>query len=128
MHRSCPATGLPAAIIGNNSYGARGYGDLPPTTVIVLGDDAEGVADTHDTCTLAARVRIPHGVENEESGHADIYVCRNLKIDGAKAWPLMLTLGRAQHGSRASSATGRGGREEPGVGAPAAGGGRRVGV
>src|SRR3546814_16433568 len=66
---------------------ARGYGDVPPTTVIVLGDDAEGVADTPATCTLAARVRIPHGVENEESGHPDIYVCRDLQFDWAKAWP-----------------------------------------
>src|SRR3546814_9646129 len=77
INRYGPAYGLPTAISGINSYWARGYGDVPPTTVIVLGDDAEGVADTPATCTLAARVRIPHGVENEESGPPDIYRWRD---------------------------------------------------
>src|SRR3546814_1675713 len=71
INRYGPAYGLPTAISGINSYWARGYGDVPPTTVIVLGDDAEGVADTPATCTLAARVRIPHGVENEERGRSE---------------------------------------------------------
>jgi hypothetical protein len=61
--------------------------------VIVLGDDAEGISDTPATCTLAGRVRIPHGVENEESGHPDIYLCRDLKFDWAKAWPKMQGFG-----------------------------------
>ena len=85
--------GLPLAISGINSYWYRGYGTAPPTTVIVLGDDAEGISDTPATCTLAGRIRIPHGVENEESGHPDIYVCRDLRIDWAKAWPQMQTFG-----------------------------------
>lgn len=93
INRYGPALGLPTAISGINSYWARGYGDVPSTTVIVLGDDAEGVADTPATCTLAGRVRIPHGVENEESGHPDIYVCRDLEFDWAKAWPLMRSFG-----------------------------------
>ncbi|MFT3897954.1 MAG: glycosyltransferase family 39 protein [Thermomonas sp.] len=88
-----PAHGLPRAISPINSYWARGYGDAAPTTVIVLGDDAEGMADTPADCALAARVRIPHGVENEESGHPDIYVCRNLRIDWAKEWPRMRRFG-----------------------------------
>jgi hypothetical protein len=88
-----PALGLPAAISGINSYWARGYGNPPPTTVIVLGDDAEGIRDTPATCTLAGRVRIPHGVENEESGHPDIYLCRDLKFDWAKAWPKLQGFG-----------------------------------
>src|SRR3546814_5415372 len=46
INRYGPAYGLPTAISGINSYWARGYGDVPPTTVIVLGDDAEGVAAT----------------------------------------------------------------------------------
>ena len=93
IDRYGPALGLPAAISGINSYWARGYGNPPPTTVIVLGDDAEGISDTPATCTLAGRVRIPHGVENEESGHSDIYVCRDLKFDWAKAWPGMRSFG-----------------------------------
>jgi 4-amino-4-deoxy-L-arabinose transferase-like glycosyltransferase len=93
INRYGPAHGLPTAISGINSYWARGYGDVPPTTVIVLGDDAEGIADTPATCTLAGRVRIPHGVENEESGHPDIYVCRDLRFDWAGAWPLLRGFG-----------------------------------
>jgi hypothetical protein len=88
-----PAQGLPRAISPINSYWALGYGDTAPTTVIVLGDDAEGISDTPADCTLAARVRIPHGVENEESRHPDIYVCRNLRIDWARAWPRMRRYG-----------------------------------
>jgi 4-amino-4-deoxy-L-arabinose transferase-like glycosyltransferase len=93
VNRYGPAHGLPTAISGINSYWARGYGAVPPATVIVLGDDAEGIADTPATCTLAGRVRIPHGVENEESGHPDIYVCRGIRFDWAKAWPLMRSFG-----------------------------------
>lgn len=93
INRYGTAHGLPRAISGINSYWARGYGDPPPTTVIVLGDDAEGIADTPATCTLAGRVHIPHGVENEESGHPDIYVCRGLKFDWAKAWRRMRSFG-----------------------------------
>lgn len=93
INRYGPAHGLPTAISDINSYWYRGYGDPPATTVIVLGDDAEGVADTPATCTLAGRVRIPHGVENEESGHPDIYVCRDLRFDWAKVWPLMQSFG-----------------------------------
>jgi 4-amino-4-deoxy-L-arabinose transferase-like glycosyltransferase len=88
-----PAHGLPRAISPVNSYWALGYGAAPPTTVIVLGDDAEGIADTPADCVLAARVRIPHGVENEESGHPDIYLCRHLRIDWARAWPRMRRFG-----------------------------------
>jgi hypothetical protein len=54
----------------------------------VLGDDAEGMADTPATCTLAARVRIPHGVQNEESSPPDIYVCRDLRFRWSPGqWP-----------------------------------------
>lgn len=88
-----PALGLPQAISPINSYWALGYGAVPPTTVIVLGDDAGGMADAPADCALAARVRIPHGVENEESGHPDIYVCRHLRMDFAKAWQGMRGFG-----------------------------------
>jgi hypothetical protein len=87
IDRYGPRYGLPPAISQVNSYWARGYGDPPPTTVIVLGDDAEGMADTPATCVLAGRVVIPHGVENEESSHPDIYVCRDLRFHWSGAWP-----------------------------------------
>ena len=82
-----PRHGLPPVISAVNSYWYRGYGAHPPTTVIVLGDDAEGMSDTPATCTLAARFRNPRGVENEETGHPDIYVCRDLRVPWARLWP-----------------------------------------
>ena len=88
-----PAHGLPRAISPVNSYWALGFGEPAPATVIVLGDDATGIADTPADCVLAARVRIPQGIENEESGHPDIYLCRNLRIDWASAWPRMRHFG-----------------------------------
>lgn len=84
---------MPPAISGVNSYCYRGYGDPAPTTVIVLGDNAEDVADTPATCTHAGQVRIPHGVVNEKSGHPDIFICRKLRFDWAEAWPLMQKFG-----------------------------------
>lgn len=93
IDRYGPAHGLPRAIGAVNSFWARGYGYPAPTTVIVLGDDAAGMADTPADCTLAGRVVIPHAVENEESGHPDIYVCRRLRIDWKSAWPRMRTFG-----------------------------------
>lgn len=81
------AHGLPQAISTINSYWSRGYGAVAPRTVIVLGDTAEGIADTPATCTPAGRVRIPHGVENEESGHPDIFVCRDFRVPISELWP-----------------------------------------
>jgi len=87
IDRYGPAHGLPPAISAINSYWYRGYGAIAPRTVIVLGDDAEGVSDTPATCTLAGRVRIPHGVQNEESGHPDIFVCRDFRVPTSELWP-----------------------------------------
>ena len=87
IDRYGPAHGLPPAISTINSYWYRGYGAVAPRTVIVLGDDAEGVSDTPATCTLAGRVRIPHGVENEESGHPEIFVCRDFRVPTHTLWP-----------------------------------------
>ncbi len=88
-----PRHDIPRAISGVNSYWYLGYGDPPPQTLIVLGEDAEDIRDAPADCALAGRIRIPHGVENEESGHPDIYVCRNLRFDWARAWPAMQGFG-----------------------------------
>ena len=87
IDRYGPQYGLPAAIGTVNSYWARGLGEPAPETVIVLGDDAEGIRDTPATCTRAGQVQIPHRVENEESGHPEIYVCRNYQIPIRELWP-----------------------------------------
>lgn len=82
-----PRYGLPSAISNINSYWYRGYGNPQTATVIVLGDDVEGISDAPATCTLVGRVQIPYGVKNEESGHPDIYLCRKLRMDWEKMWP-----------------------------------------
>lgn len=82
-----PGYDLPRAISPVNSFWFRGYGTPPPTTVIVLGDDAQGMRDTPATCALAARFHNPQHVENEETSHPDIYVCRDLRVPWSRLWP-----------------------------------------
>jgi 4-amino-4-deoxy-L-arabinose transferase-like glycosyltransferase len=79
-----PAAGLPAAISGVNSYWGRGYGDPPPSTLIVLGFRRDAVDRLFETCDLAGRVTNHYGVRNEESqDHPDIFVCRGPR----QPWP-----------------------------------------
>lgn len=87
IERYGPRHGLPPAISQANSFWARGYGDPPPTTVIVVGSDAAHMATTRATCVVAGRVRIPYGVVNDEARTPDIYVCRDLRFDWATSWP-----------------------------------------
>jgi hypothetical protein len=87
IERYGPRYGLPPAISQANSFWARGYGDPPPSTVIVVGSDAEHIRETRATCVVAGRVRIPHGVDNDEGRTPDIYICRDLRFEWAKAWP-----------------------------------------
>lgn len=93
IDRYGPRYGLPPAIGTVNSYWARGPGTPPPLTVIVLGDDAEGISATPATCTLAGQVHIPHEVENEESGHPAIFICRDFQVPLSKLWPPMPSFG-----------------------------------
>lgn len=82
-----PALGLPRALSTINSFWARGPADPSVRTVIVLGDTAEGIADTPATCVPAGRVRIPYGVENEEHARPDIFVCRDFRVPIETLWP-----------------------------------------
>jgi 4-amino-4-deoxy-L-arabinose transferase-like glycosyltransferase len=90
-----PAHGLPPAISGVNSYWLRGYGDPPPETVIVLGYSNSSYLTIHlfKTCELAGRVTNPYGVENEETGHPNIYVCRGLRKPWDELWQDMQHFG-----------------------------------
>src|SRR5215469_12895 len=74
----------PIAISGINSFYARGYGDPPPETLIVLGHSADFLRANFTSCRVAAHSWNRYEVENEEtSDNPDIYVCRGLK----KSWP-----------------------------------------
>jgi hypothetical protein len=79
-----PTPGLPAAISGVNSYWARGYGDPPPETLIVLGLRREAVEMLFERCELAGRVSNRDGVRNEETrDHPDVFICRGPR----RPWP-----------------------------------------
>jgi len=82
-----PQYGLPQPISSTNSFHDRGYGPYDPETVIVLGDDLEDQLKNFEQCSVAAKVRIPYGVRNEESVyHPDILVCRHLRRPWAEVW------------------------------------------
>jgi len=79
-----PQYGLPSAISGINSFGARGYGDPPPETLIVLGISRGFLNRNFSSCELAGHTPNPYNIENEEThDHPDIYVCRGLR----QSWP-----------------------------------------
>src|SRR5437773_5229536 len=76
--------GLPQAICGTNSFWARGYGDPPPETLIVIGFSGEFGDRYFESCELAGRITNKHGVANEETtDHPDILICRHLR----ESWP-----------------------------------------
>jgi hypothetical protein len=76
--------GLPKAICGTNSFWARGYGDPPPETLIVIGFSREFGNRYFESCELAGRITNKYGVANEETtDHPDILVCRHLR----ESWP-----------------------------------------
>ena len=75
---------LPEAICGTNSFWARGYGDPPPETLIVIGFSREFGDRYFESCELVGRVTNKYGVANEEStDHADILLCGRLR----ESWP-----------------------------------------
>jgi len=76
--------GLPKAICGTNSFWARGYGDPPPQTLIVVGFSQEFGHRYFESCELAGRITSKYGVANEETtDHPDILICRHLR----ESWP-----------------------------------------
>jgi 4-amino-4-deoxy-L-arabinose transferase-like glycosyltransferase len=79
-----PQYGLPRVISGVNSFWAKGYGEVPPQTLIVVGEDSDSLQRWFESCQVAAKNTNRYGIVNEESRyHPDIYVCRNLK----ESWP-----------------------------------------
>jgi MFS family permease len=82
-----PQYSLPRAICGTNSFWARGYGDRPPETLIVVGFDRDFVESLFDHWEVAAQSRNRYGVVNEETKyHPDIFLCRGLKRTWLEFW------------------------------------------
>jgi hypothetical protein len=78
-----PAHGLPPAISGINSYWARGYGEPPPETLIVLGFPRGFLDLNFEACEVAGRITNRYGVSNEETDRPDVFLCRHLR----RPWP-----------------------------------------
>jgi Dolichyl-phosphate-mannose-protein mannosyltransferase len=76
--------GLPEAICGTNSFWARGYGDPPPETLIVIGFSRQFGEQYFESCEMAGQTSNKYGIANEETiDHPDILVCRHLR----ESWP-----------------------------------------
>ncbi len=81
-----PVYGLPRAISGFDSYWAYGYGNPPPTTLIVVGGDTDLLKYFQD-CMFAATITMPFNIQNEETiNHRAIYVCHNLLMPWSVFW------------------------------------------
>jgi hypothetical protein len=79
-----PKYGLPRPMSGINSFWAKGYGNPPPETLIVVGFSHRFLDLNFKACELAGHTPNPYGIENEETrDHPDIYVCRGL----IQTWP-----------------------------------------
>jgi 4-amino-4-deoxy-L-arabinose transferase-like glycosyltransferase len=79
--------GLPRAISGINSFWARGYGQPPPSTLIVIGFSREFVEAHFESVSIAAPSRNRYGVANEETTrHPDIFVCRGMREPWPEFW------------------------------------------
>lgn len=81
-----PVHGLPQAISRINSYFARGYGNSPPTTLIVLGFDRSFLEERFAEIEVAGRIPNRYHVPNEESEQPEIYICRGMRVTWAQLW------------------------------------------
>lgn len=82
-----PAYGLPAPIGTTNSEWLRGYPTPPPTTLIVLGLDADEANSIFTGCRWAGHNGNAEGIRNEESKyHPDIFVCGPPREPWPKLW------------------------------------------
>jgi 4-amino-4-deoxy-L-arabinose transferase-like glycosyltransferase len=85
-----PQYGLPRVISGANSLWARGYGDPPPETVIVVGFESSYATTLFKDCKMAGTVTNRYGVKNEESSyHTGLYVCRAPRQPWPEMWETM---------------------------------------
>ena len=88
-----PKYGLPPAISGVNSFWARGYGEIPPDTVIVLGSRRERLEERFEWVSVAGQIPNPLGIANEESQRPEIYICRRPKEPWHVLWPKIRSFG-----------------------------------
>ena len=81
-----PTYGLPRVISGFDSYWQFGYGNPPPTTVLVVGFGSD-VLNNFQSCRFIASITTPFNIQNEETiDHRAIYVCHNLLMPWPEFW------------------------------------------
>jgi hypothetical protein len=81
-----PAYGLPKVISGFDSYWQYGYGNPPPTTLIVVGFPSDLLENFRD-CKLVAPISMPFNIQNEETiNHRAIYLCHDLRMQWSIFW------------------------------------------
>lgn len=85
--------GRTPALSGVNSFWARGYGDPPPRTLIVLGFTRESLERRFAEVVPAGRIPNPWGLHNEESERPEIYVCRGLREPWPAFWRRLRSFG-----------------------------------
>jgi hypothetical protein len=85
--------GLPTAISGSNTHWLRGYGNPPPSTLIVIGFSHD-IGRAFQSCELAGKVTNRYGIKNSAIGdYTDIFVCRNLRLPWPEFWPRIHSFG-----------------------------------
>jgi hypothetical protein len=88
-----PRYGLPEAISGSDSDWLRGYGNPPPSTLIVIGFP-KIVVGAFESCEVAGHVTNPYGIENSAIGdYTTIWVCRNLRMPWPEFWQKVHSFG-----------------------------------
>ncbi|HEY4364978.1 MAG TPA: glycosyltransferase family 39 protein [Bryobacteraceae bacterium] len=79
--------GLPQALSLVNSYWLRGYGNPPPSTLIVVGLNREFVDAHFGSCDAEGTISNRFGVANEETeDHKYLWVCRDLREPWPEFW------------------------------------------
>ena len=86
--------GLPPAISGVNGLWARGYGDPPPESLIVLGFSQGRIEGFFASCQLIGQITNRYGVANLESRYTpDIFLCRQPRQPWPELWQRLRSFG-----------------------------------
>jgi 4-amino-4-deoxy-L-arabinose transferase-like glycosyltransferase len=86
-----PAYGLPKAISGADSAWYRGYGDLPPETVILVTNSSDPITGAFRSCRRVAQPENPYNVRNEESTNTVIRLCKDMRLPWPTFWEKVQT-------------------------------------
>jgi len=80
-----PASGLPRAVSGHNTYALWGAGPSAAAVTIAIGYPRDRLTALFGAVRPAATLTNAAGVKNEENGYT-VYVCRRLRLPWSAAW------------------------------------------